>query len=49
MTNLISRRLEHRADRYAVDLTGKPEALASSLQRLAAQSLAEERPSRVTA
>ena len=49
VTNLISRRLEHRADRYAVDLTGKPEALASSLQRLAAQSLAEERPSRVTA
>ncbi len=49
VTNLISRRLEHRADRYAVDLTGKPEALASSLQRLAAQALAEERPSRVTA
>ncbi len=49
VTNLISRRLERRADRYAVDLTGKPEALASSLRRLAAQSLAEERPSRVTA
>ena len=49
VTNLVSRRLERRADRYAVDLTGKPEALASGLRRLAAQSLAEERPSRVTA
>ena len=49
VTNLLSRRLERRADRYAVDLTGKPEALASGLRRLAAQSLAEERPSRVTA
>ena len=49
VTNLISRRLERRADRFAVDLTGKPEALASGLRRLAAQSLAEERPSRVTA
>lgn len=49
LTNLMSRRLERRADRYAVDLTGKPEALASGLRRLAAQSLAEERPSRVTA
>ena len=49
VTNLISRRLERRADRYALDLTGKPEALASGLRRLAAQSLAEERPSRITA
>lgn len=49
LTNLLSRSLERRADRYALDLTGKPEALASSLRRLASQSLAEERPSRVTA
>lgn len=49
LTNLLSRGLERRADRYALDLTGKPEALASSLRRLASQSLAEERPSRVTA
>ena len=49
LTNLLSRALERRADRYALDLTGKPEALASSLRRLANQSLAEERPSRVTA
>lgn len=48
VSNLLSRRLERRADRYALALTGKPDALVSGLRRLAAQSLAEERPSRVT-
>ena len=45
--NCLSRRHERRADRYALDLTKNPEALASSLRRLEAQALAEERPSRL--
>ena len=47
VTNLISRRHERRADLYALKVTGKPDALVSGLRRLATQSLAEERPSRV--
>ena len=47
ITNLISRRHERRADRFALDVTGNPGALASGLRRAAAQYLAEERPSRL--
>ena len=47
VANLLSREHERRADQYALAVTGKPEALASGLRRLAVQSLAEERPSRV--
>ena len=43
--NLLSRRLERRADHYAVTLTGNPRALDSGLRRLAEQTLAEQRPS----
>ena len=45
--NMMSRRHERRADRYALDLTRNPEALLSGLRRVAAEHLAEERPSRV--
>lgn len=47
MNNLISRWCERRADRDAVEMTRNPDALASGLRRLAAQTLAEERPSAV--
>ena len=47
VTNLMSRRHERRADQYALEVTGNLEALASALRRLAAQRLAEERPSRL--
>ena len=47
VTNLISRGCERRADRFAVEMTGNPGALASGLRRLAEQTLAEERPSAV--
>ena len=47
VTNLISRRHERHVDLYALKVTGKPDALVSGLRRLATQSLAEERPSRV--
>ena len=45
--NLLSRRHERRADRYALDVTNNPEALASTLRRWGSQTLAEERPSRL--
>jgi STE24 endopeptidase len=46
--NALSRHNERRADGYALNLTGRPEAFVSAMRRLAAQNLAEERPSRLT-
>ena len=46
--NGFSRWMERRADRYGFNLTGNPEAFASAMQRLHAQNLAEEHPSRLT-
>jgi Zn-dependent protease with chaperone function len=46
--NALSRRNEHRADRFALTLTERPEAFVSAMRRLAAQNLAEERPSAAT-
>ena len=43
----LSRAHERRADRAALDLTGNPAAFVSAMGRLAAQNLAEERPSRL--
>ena len=45
VANALSRAHERRADRYALDLTGNPTAFISAMKRLAAQNLAEERPS----
>lgn len=47
LANLLSRRHERRADRYAIEVTGNREAFLSGLRRLGAQNLAEARPSRV--
>lgn len=47
LANACSRRMERRADRFAVALTGNPEAFASAIERLGAQNLTEERPSRL--
>jgi STE24 endopeptidase len=44
--NAISRGHERRADRHALETTRNPEAFVSAMKRLAAQNLAEERPSR---
>jgi STE24 endopeptidase len=41
----VSRAHERRADRYALDLTRNPAAFVAAMKRLAAQNLAEERPS----
>lgn len=46
--NAWSRRNEHRADRFALALTERPDAFVSAMRRLAAQNLAEERPSAAT-
>jgi STE24 endopeptidase len=48
MLNALSRRNEHRADRFALSLTERPDAFESAMRRLAAQNLAEARPSRAT-
>jgi STE24 endopeptidase len=42
-----SREHERRADRFALTLSGKPDAFVSAMRRLGEQNLAEESPSRV--
>ena len=46
-TFALSRTFERSADRFALELTRNPGAFVSTMRRLAAQNLAEERPSRV--
>jgi STE24 endopeptidase len=46
LANAVSRAHERRADRYALDMTRNTPAFISAMRRLAAQNLAEERPSR---
>jgi len=48
VVNAWSRRNEHRADRFALQMTERPDAFVSAMRRLAAQNLAEERPSAAT-
>jgi STE24 endopeptidase len=45
--NAMSRSLERGADRFAFELTGNAGAFAAAMQRLGAQNLAEENPSRL--
>jgi STE24 endopeptidase len=47
LANAFSRSHERRADRYALDTTRNAGAFISAMRRLAAQNLAEERPSRL--
>jgi len=47
LANALSRAHELRADKYALEITGNSEAFMSAIKRLAAQNLAEERPSRL--
>ncbi len=44
LSNAFSRRMERAADRFAIELTGNPEAFASAIERLGTQNLTEERP-----
>ena len=43
----LSRAHERSADRFALELTRNPDAFVSAMRRLAAQNLAEERPSKI--
>ncbi len=45
--NWMSRHMERSADRLAIELTGNPAAFAAAIERLGAQNLTEERPSRL--
>jgi STE24 endopeptidase len=47
VANAVSRAHERRADRYALEMTRNAAAFVSAMRRLAAQTLAEERPSRL--
>ena len=47
LANALSRTHEVRADRYALEMTGNPQAFMTAVRRLAVQNLAEERPSRL--
>jgi STE24 endopeptidase len=46
MLNWWSRRLESRADRFALQLTGDPLAFAAAMQRIGRQNLVELCPPR---
>ena len=46
-TNAFSRALERQADRFALQLTRKPDAFISAMRRLAVRNLADTEPSRV--
>jgi STE24 endopeptidase len=46
LLNALSRHNERRADRFALDLTARPDAFIGAMRRMAAQNLAEEHPSR---
>ncbi len=48
LVNGLSRSNERRADGYALQLTRQPAAFISAMRRLAAQNLAEHRPSTLT-
>jgi STE24 endopeptidase len=47
VAHALSRAFERRADRFALDLTGNPQAFISAMRRLGAQNLAEEHPSKI--
>jgi STE24 endopeptidase len=46
VSHALSRAHERRADRFALDLTGNPDAFVSAMRRLSVTNLAEEDPSR---
>ena len=46
--NAVSRRNERRADALALNLTARADAFIAAVRRMAAQNLADERPSRLT-
>jgi STE24 endopeptidase len=47
VTTAASRAMERAADRFAIELTGDAPAFVAAVERLGAQNLADERPSRL--
>ena len=47
LLNSVSRQNERRADRYALEITGRGDAFVSAMRRLGVQNLSEEKPSRL--
>jgi STE24 endopeptidase len=48
LLNALSRRHERRADRFALQHASRPDAFIGAMRRMAAQNMAEERPSTST-
>ena len=46
LVNLLSRSHERRADRYALEMTRRPDAFVTAMKRLSQQNMAEEHPAR---
>lgn len=46
--NVISRRCEYQADRYAIETTGKPEAMITAMKKLSVDNLANLTPHPMT-
>jgi STE24 endopeptidase len=46
-SHAVSRTIERRADRFALELTRNPAAFVSAMRRLGAQNLAEDRPAKI--
>jgi STE24 endopeptidase len=46
LLNALSRRHERRADRFALSHASRPDAFIAAMRRMAAQNMAEERPSK---
>ena len=47
LTSAISRKFEFEADRYAIDTTKDPDALESTMKKLADQNLADDEPNKL--
>ena len=47
LTAGISRKFEFEADRYAIDTTKDPDALESTMRKLAEQNLSDDEPNRL--
>lgn len=45
--NIISRKYEYEADRFAVEITQKPEAFISTLEKLSFMNLADKSPNKI--
>lgn len=45
--NILSRKFEYEADRYAIEITGKPVSFINTLEKLTEQNLGDKEPHRI--